>query len=225
MMMTTNLTGTRTTTINSSTRRYSCPERNRPRTPPVSPSPIPIPTRQAATTTAAAAPTALLLNDIVLQSKAGASLVPEFRRRAADLRQRHANACPGFVYEETTENMLKEGRVYYAAASTTSSSHGTTNAERTGSTSPTRERDPVRVGVPRNYAQHPPNQEPTAPGVPRFARARGNSHFCTFATLSLVPGRVAVVVAPTVLPLEAHRDAVALLGCQPGNKQGPPLTW
>jgi hypothetical protein len=58
---------------------------------------------------------------VILRSKSGTSLVAEFQRRAAHLRQRHPNACPGFVYEETMENMLKEGRVYYFAAAAAAS--------------------------------------------------------------------------------------------------------
>ena len=54
---------------------------------------------------------------LVLKSNDGTSLTAEFQRRATDFQQRHSNACLGFVYEETMEQLLKEGRVYSATSS------------------------------------------------------------------------------------------------------------
>jgi hypothetical protein len=58
--------------------------------------------------------------EIVLRSEDGTSLVAEFQKRAADFQRKIAafrNVDLGFVYEETMEKLLKEGRVYAPAHS------------------------------------------------------------------------------------------------------------
>jgi hypothetical protein len=58
--------------------------------------------------------------EVVLQSEDGTSLGAEFQKRAADFQQKIAtflNVDLGFVYEETMEKLLKEGRVYAPAHS------------------------------------------------------------------------------------------------------------